>query len=47
VRGQEDEVEAIGNLLDAVFDGDAGHGVSRTGMEPNKIEAGGLFCNAA
>ena len=31
VRGQQHEAEAVGNLLDAIFDGDAGHGDSLTG----------------
>ena len=28
LRGQQDELEAVGDLLDAIFDGDARHALS-------------------
>jgi hypothetical protein len=38
MRRQQHEVEAVGDLFDAVFDSDASHGFLGRGREPAKIE---------
>ena len=48
LNAKQHEREAVRDLIDAVFDGDAGHGVSQSGrIEPVKIEPRAPLCNAA
>ena len=45
--GQKNQVEAVRDLLDAIFDGDAGHEILGSGRELAKIELPARLCNAA